>query len=256
MWAGKGPISLCLLWRDLDLEWLERAVLLQDGLLRPWTATHILLPLTWLTAPSLWATLARGLVSQQKALASLGVLLQEFAVFGDECLVSFWYVWSLLGENWLGQQQSGEGYDNDNHAHFQTPMTEQIPTLQKNVKCLRVNTNNLAHSPAGALLDGPGYFFFGEMRLITMAPRRFSAGPAPTIADLQRQFGGWFWLHCHGCHQHHAVTFARFMILLGANATVEDVRRVCRCKRCGRREPTTTLPSWKGSTEGFARFPG
>lgn len=76
-----------------------------------------------------------------------------------------------------------------------------------------------------------------------------------TLGHLQRQCG-WLWLYCPRCNHQRAITLARYAIVLGVDATAEDIKRRSRCSACGYCGALTITPSWGGEKVGFTPFPG
>ena len=83
---------------------------------------------------------------------------------------------------------------------------------------------------------------------------RSPPGPRPTLGQLQRS-SSWWWLNCQRCQHKAPMAFAAPVILWGADAPGDVLRRRVRCTACGNRGCTLQHPSWGGNDVGFLPFP-
>lgn len=86
--------------------------------------------------------------------------------------------------------------------------------------------------------------------------------PAPTIGELMQPGRlNWFWAQCNHfmspeCRRTAVpMTYARFAILWGLDASSDLIRQRLRCTRCGHRGASTTMPSWGGMQKRYSELP-
>ena len=79
-----------------------------------------------------------------------------------------------------------------------------------------------------------------------------------TLADLQRNNGGWVWAYCENrdCGHRVALAIAPFAIRWGLDASSDLMRERLRCSKCGHLGVSLRIPSWIDSVVGQQPFPG
>jgi hypothetical protein len=79
----------------------------------------------------------------------------------------------------------------------------------------------------------------------------------PTLGQLHAEAPRWVWLHCRatGCHHKRPAALAPFVILWGADASSDLLRRNMVCKVCGHKGADLYHPSWGDSAMAWQAFP-